>query len=135
MHDPIVNYGHLMFNIPELGDREYERWLLDSPYPIAQVGKFFLKYHSTKTEETSHSSFWNYLLPQGESMVVFFPNGYGASVVRNQFSYGHETNLWELAVLKDGDICYTSNVTSDMVGFLTLERVEELLEQIYLISE
>jgi len=40
----------------------------------------------------------------GIQRVYRFSNGWGASVVRHSFSYGHERGLWELAVLKcDGD--------------------------------
>jgi hypothetical protein len=58
-------------------------------------------------------------------------NGYGASIVQHQFSYGGEKGLWELAVLDhDGDICYSTPITSDVVGHLTDEEVNKLLEQI-----
>ena len=64
-----------------------------------------------------------------------FENGYGASVVRHNTSYGHEDGLWELAVLKwcdDGlaDIDYTTPITDDVVGWLTDEGVEQVLKQI-----
>jgi len=58
-------------------------------------------------------------------------NGYGASIVQHQFSYGGKKGLWELAVLgPNGDICYSTDITSDVVGHLTDEEVNELLEQI-----
>ncbi len=58
-------------------------------------------------------------------------NGYGASIVQHQFSYGNEKGLWELAVLDpNGDICYSTPITSDVVGHLTDKKVNELLEQI-----
>ncbi len=58
-------------------------------------------------------------------------NGYGASIVQHQFSYGGEKGLWELAVLDpNGDICYSTPITSDVVGNLTDQKVNELLEQI-----
>jgi len=58
-------------------------------------------------------------------------NGYGASIVKHSFSYGHEDGLWELAVIgKDGDLCYTTPITSDVLGFLTEKEVNETLVKI-----
>ena len=33
-----------------------------------------------------------------------FPNGYGASVIRHEGSYGYSQGLWELAVLDGEDL-------------------------------
>lgn len=66
----------------------------------------------------------------GTQARAFFPNGYGASVVRSDFSYGGKNGLYELAVLKDGKLCYDTSVTSDVLGQLTEEDVESYLNQI-----
>lgn len=68
-------------------------------------------------------------------LIHRFENGYGASVVRHNFSYGHEDGLWELAVLKwrdDGlaDLDYTTPITDDVLGSLTDDDVERILKQI-----
>lgn len=58
-------------------------------------------------------------------------NGYGASIVQHQWSYGGNSGLWEVAVLDpNGDICYSTPITSDVVGHLTDKEVNKLLEQI-----
>lgn len=59
-----------------------------------------------------------------------FPNGYGASVIRHEYSYGFEGGLWELAVLFNDEFCNDTYITDDVIGYLTEERVEELLIQI-----
>lgn len=59
-----------------------------------------------------------------------FDNGYGASVIKNPGSYGVEDDLWELAVLKDGHINYDTPITGDVEGYLTDEKVNELLRKI-----
>ena len=64
-----------------------------------------------------------------------FDNGYGASVVKHDFSYGRENDLWELAVLRYGrddefEIDYNTEITDDVVGWLTNEEVLELLGRI-----
>lgn len=60
-----------------------------------------------------------------------FPNGFGASVVRHDHSYGHEEGLWELAVLdKSGALCYDTEITSNVEGHLSIEDVGALLVRI-----
>ena len=59
-----------------------------------------------------------------------FENGYGASVVRHSHSYGGPSGFWELAVLKGGSICYDTEVTGDVEGWLDEETVQKLLRQI-----
>jgi hypothetical protein len=70
----------------------------------------------------------------GIQYLAFYPNGYGASIVQHQFSYGRDRGLWELAVIKgneeEWDICYTTPITSDVKGFLTESEVNELLTRI-----
>lgn len=50
----------------------------------------------------------------GIQYLVFYPNGYGASIVQHEFSYGGNRGLWELAVIKgneeEWDICYTTQI-------------------------
>lgn len=58
-----------------------------------------------------------------------FPNGYGASVIYTNFSYG-----LELAVLYNGEINYKTVITDDVVPYIRdkqelaglLERIKEL---------
>lgn len=59
-----------------------------------------------------------------------FPNGYGASVVRHAFSYGGSAGFYELAVLHDGEIVYDTPITNDVIGWLTMARVGDLLHDI-----
>ena len=67
---------------------------------------------------------------QGIRKIYQFPNGYGASVVCNEFNYGGDEGLWELGVLKKGHLCYSTPLTSDVIGSLTDEEVDDLLIKI-----
>lgn len=69
-------------------------------------------------------------LYDGVKVEYQFKNGYGASVVRHQYSYGHQDGLWELAVLKDGAITYESEISDDVIGYLSWEDVGKLLSKI-----
>ena len=67
----------------------------------------------------------------GTQRVYKFPNGYGASVIRHQGSYGFKSGLWELAVLdSSGDLCYSTPITNDVIGYLTDEEVILKLNEI-----
>jgi hypothetical protein len=64
-----------------------------------------------------------------------FTNGYGASVVKGEHTYGGDEGLWELAVLAfntngDFSLCYTTPITSDVEGHLTDDAVEVLLAKV-----
>jgi hypothetical protein len=68
---------------------------------------------------------------QGVQATITFDNGYGASVVRHNFSYGHEQGLYELAVLDSrGALTYDTPVTEDVLGYLSEEDVTNTLKQI-----
>lgn len=59
-----------------------------------------------------------------------FKNGYGASVIRHQYSYGGDKGLYEVAVLKDDNICYDTPLTTDVIGYCTLAKVADILIKI-----
>lgn len=68
------------------------------------------------------------LLHDGFQLVYKFQNGYGASLIRHQYSCGAEYGLYELAVLdKKGNLCYNTPVTDDIMGFLSEQDVKEKL--------
>lgn len=71
-----------------------------------------------------------------ELQYIFkFENGYGASVVKNIGSYGNRQDLFELAIIRFTDeftwnLCYSTEITNDVIGYLTNDDVLELLERI-----
>jgi len=72
----------------------------------------------------------------GPQKIFRFANGFGASVIRNEFSYGSADGLWELAVIKfDGDgakfgLTHETPITDDVLGHLTDQAVEDTLQKI-----
>lgn len=72
----------------------------------------------------------------GTQTLHKFTNGYGASVIAGgTYTYGGDEGLKELAVLKfyDGDsyeLCYETEITDDVLGYLTGEDVADLLVRI-----
>lgn len=59
-----------------------------------------------------------------------FPNGFGASVVRNFMSRGNGAGLFEVAVLRGGQLWYESEITDDVIGGLTIDEVVLVLADI-----
>jgi len=76
----------------------------------------------------------------GEQWVYKFHNNYGASVIRNIFSYGGGRGLYELAVIKwgyneiaeqeDWTLTYTTPITDDVIGCCSDQDIDRLLNQI-----
>lgn len=59
-----------------------------------------------------------------------FPNGFGASVARNAFTGGHEMELFEVAVMKGGNLYYKTEVTHDVIGCCDADDVARVLKAI-----
>lgn len=63
-----------------------------------------------------------------------FENGFGASVVKGEFTYGGTNDLFELGVIKfngnNSFWVYDTPLTEDVIGWLTNDEVLELLERI-----
>ena len=71
--------------------------------------------------------------PQLDGVVsrITFDNGYGASVVKHEFSYGGKDGLYELAVLdKNGNLTYDTPITNDVIGYLREIDVTDVMEKI-----
>ena len=67
----------------------------------------------------------------GHGYIYEFENGYGASVIKHDASYGGKMGLYEIAVLDSkGDFCYTTDITDDVVGYASKETVYETLDRI-----
>lgn len=70
----------------------------------------------------------------GVQKIYRFENGFGASVVQHEFSYGGDAGQWEVAVIKfNGDswhLEYGTEITNDVIGYLAWSDVENLLSRI-----
>lgn len=66
----------------------------------------------------------------GVQATVNFSNGYGASVVRSEVSYGGLNGKWELAVFKDGEVTFDTPITDEVLGWLTKGQVTKYLRAI-----
>ena len=70
--------------------------------------------------------------PNGDGVqaVARFENGYGASVICGEFSYGGKDGLYEVAILKGKNLCYDTPISDDVIGHCTPDDVERILHEI-----
>lgn len=72
-----------------------------------------------------------YDIYNGIGYVYEFENGYGASVVKHDGSYGGKMGLYEIAVLDStGHLCYSTPITDDVIGYATEDKVLDTLHRI-----
>lgn len=58
-----------------------------------------------------------------------FSNGYGISVVRGLNTYSGD-GTYEIAVLKNNDLCYSTPITDDVVGWVSEEQINTIMEEL-----
>lgn len=64
-----------------------------------------------------------------QQAVLNFPNGYGVSVVNGRGAYcGPGT--YEVAILKDGNIDYSTEITDDVLSYQTPDEITEVMAKL-----
>ena len=71
----------------------------------------------------------------GIQYLADFDNKYSISIIKHSGSYGREEDKWEIAVLHNGELCYDSPVTDDVIGWLTDEEVIEYFFKVKFLPE
>lgn len=70
----------------------------------------------------------------GDIAKLFFPNGYGVSILTGVLGYGDGSAPYELAVLKgteeNCDLCFNTPITDDVIGYLTSAEVTEYMIEV-----
>lgn len=59
-----------------------------------------------------------------------YENGYGASIICHDRSYGGRSLLFEVAILRGDDIVYDTGLAEDVLGSMDFCDVAEVLEKI-----
>ena len=65
---------------------------------------------------------WRFSVPGHDDMEV--------SVIRSSMTYGGDEGLFELAMLRDDKCVYDTCITDDVLGWLEVEDVLEVLEKV-----
>jgi len=61
---------------------------------------------------------------------IHFKNGYGASIIKGPTAFSDSKRPYEVAVLKNNELCYETHITDDVIGYQTELDVEKVLAQI-----
>lgn len=87
----------------------------------------FKERHSASFLETSECS-------QMWQALMFFPNGYGVSVLFGGQCYSNKKDSYELAILVGNenysDITFDTPIADDVLGFLAKEEVTEIMKKV-----
>lgn len=62
--------------------------------------------------------------------LMHFKNGYGVSVLKGPSAFSDSERPYEIAVLHNKKLCYTTYITDDVIGYQTEADVEKVLAQI-----
>lgn len=65
---------------------------------------------------------WRFAVPGHDDMEV--------SVIRSSMTYGGDEGLFELAMLRDDKCVYDTCITDDVLGWLEVEDVLDVLEKV-----
>jgi len=88
------------------------------------------RFNQITFDEAHESEFRRVVNLNGWQKVFKFPNGFGASIVNHDMSYG-----LELALFYNGDLVYHPKITNDVIGGLTPCKARNLLRKIAILSE
>ena len=67
----------------------------------------------------------------GTRAIIMFKNGFGASVITGTSFYTNDSHPYEVAVIdNDGVITYDTEITNDVLGFLSEDDVNKVLADI-----
>lgn len=61
---------------------------------------------------------------------INFDNGYGVSVITGRNAYSDDSRPYELAVLKNESLDYTTTITNDVLGYLTDKKVTSIMAKV-----
>ncbi len=62
--------------------------------------------------------------------VMEFENGYGVSVIFGEQFYSNGIDTYEVAILKDGILCYETYITDYVVAYISEEGVTEIMRKV-----
>jgi hypothetical protein len=90
----------------------------------------FYREGHTALKEFEHLNF-SPRCKQSPIAIINFDNGYGVRVISGYASFSSSNDLfYEITVLKDGEITYSTDITDDVIAGLSSVEVTEVMAQI-----
>ena len=69
--------------------------------------------------------------PNSLQAVLNFDNDYGVSVLFGDYFYSNTSlNTYEVGILFEGHLCYTTPLTDDVIGYCTESEITEIMRKI-----
>lgn len=59
-----------------------------------------------------------------------FPNKYGISVIFGNPLFRCSKNTYEVAILKNGHLCYSTPITDDVLGYQSIDNINAIMKEI-----
>lgn len=94
-------------------------------HELVKAGRTFLLLHPERKDDSVVNEMLN-----AKRAILDFPNGYGARVLFGSLFYPNGIDTYDLAVLKDGKICYDTAITNGVMGWLSKDEVSEVMEKV-----
>lgn len=67
----------------------------------------------------------------GLQAKLYFNNKYGVSVLFGKNFYSNGRDTYDLGIIgKNGKLDYSTSITSDVLGYLTADKVSEIMKKI-----
>lgn len=80
--------------------------------------------------DAKSSQVTNELYANSKHAVMEFENGYGVSVIFGEQFYSNGIDNYEVAILKDGFLCYETYITNNVVAYQTEDEVTEIMRKV-----
>lgn len=64
----------------------------------------------------------------GLKSKLYFPNGWGISIILSRYSYGWSELKWEAAILYNDGLDYSNPLTNDVIGYQTISEIKNLVK-------
>lgn len=65
---------------------------------------------------------------------LIFKNGYGVSILFGKPFYSNGLDSYELAVIHNGSLTYNTNITDDVLGYISKEKVTEAMLKVQMLK-
>ena len=71
--------------------------------------------------------FINEQYSKAKQAIMYFENGYGVSVLYGSCFYSNGIDTYEVGILYDGGLTYDTDITDDVMGYLTESEVTDVM--------